>query len=142
VDSKLDVSQQCALMAQKTNRILGCIKSTVVSRSREVIYPSTLHCETSPGELHPDVESLVQERHRAVGVCPEEGHENGCPHLPLRTGWELGLCSPKRSRLWGDLRPPVSKGAVRMDGWMDGWMVGWSRLEKDGIFKLTGDDVY
>jgi len=76
VDSKLDVSQQCALMAQKTNRILGCIKSTVVSRSREVIYPSTLHCETSPGELHPDVESLVQERHRAVGVCPEEGHKN------------------------------------------------------------------
>jgi hypothetical protein len=29
-----------------------------------------------------------------------------------------------------------------LDGWMDGWMVGWTRLEKDGIFKLTGDDVY
>jgi len=38
-DNKLNMTQQCALTAQKADRSLSCIKSSVTSRSREGILP-------------------------------------------------------------------------------------------------------
>ena len=39
VDDRLAMSHQCALVAKKANGILGCIKKSMSSRSREVILP-------------------------------------------------------------------------------------------------------
>ena len=39
VDKRLKMSWHCVRAAQKVNHILGCIKTSVTSRSREVILP-------------------------------------------------------------------------------------------------------
>ena len=38
-DDKLTMSHQCGLFAKKANGILGCMKRSVASRSREVLLP-------------------------------------------------------------------------------------------------------
>jgi len=54
VDEKLNMSWQCALAAQKANRILGCIQRSVTSRAREGILP--LHSAL----VRPHLECCIQ----------------------------------------------------------------------------------
>jgi len=42
VDNKLAMSQQRALVAKKANSILGGIKKSVASRSRDILLPLSL----------------------------------------------------------------------------------------------------
>jgi len=120
VDKKLNMNQQCALTAQKANHILGCIKSSVASRAREVILPLYSALVRPPWSPASSSGALSTGKIWTVGVGPENATKmiRELEHLCYEERLRAGVVQPGEEKAVGR---PYSSLPVPAEGLQGSW---------------------
>jgi len=95
VDDKMTMSWQCVLVAKKANGILGCIKKSVASRSREVLlslYSALEYCVQFWAPLFKKDEKLLERVQ-----CYKDGEETAASLLRGKVEG-AGLVQPEEKK--------------------------------------------
>ena len=77
VDSKLNMSKQCAAAAKQAVRTLGCSTKGITSREKEAVIHSTRHSSATPGILCSVLVPAIQNRWGQAAPSPEKSHKDG-----------------------------------------------------------------
>ncbi|PKU47474.1 rna-directed dna polymerase from mobile element jockey-like [Limosa lapponica baueri] len=75
VDKQLNMSEQCAAVAKKANRMLGCINKGITSTDKEVIIPLSA-CQATHEIPCSVLVRVIQKRCEQAAEGPDKGHQD------------------------------------------------------------------